>query len=86
MAARTINCRDVGLRLQSYLDGELDSSRMAGIRAHLDACVDCGLEADVFRKIKADLSGCAPATNSAALERLREFSDRIADEALAREL
>ncbi len=78
-AARTMTCRDVGLRLQSYLDGELDSVRMQGIQDHLEACVDCGLEADVFRRIKADLSGHAPATDPEALERLREFSSRIAE-------
>ena len=83
MAAKTMNCRDVGLRLQTYLDGELDSDRMARIAAHLEACVACGLEADVFQRIKSDLSGAAPATDSTALRRLREFSERIAHEATA---
>ena len=78
MAVKTMNCRDVGLRLQTYLDGELDPDRMQAIHDHLDACVECGLEADVFRRIKADLAGSAPTTDPAVLERLRAFTARIA--------
>jgi anti-sigma factor RsiW len=79
MAPKINTCREVGLRIQSYLDDELDSERMAQISAHLDMCVDCGVEADVFRQIKADLASQAPATDDAALERLRQFSENIAN-------
>jgi anti-sigma factor RsiW len=78
MAQKLNNCREVGLRIQSYLDDELDSERMAQIREHLEMCVDCGVEADVFRQIKVDLANEAPATDDAALERLRQFSQNIA--------
>ena len=78
---KTLTCRDVALRLQTYLDGELDESRMEQIRSHLDACVDCGLEADVFADIKRDLSAKTIPADSDALARLRDFSARIADEA-----
>jgi anti-sigma factor (TIGR02949 family) len=81
MAQKTMNCRDVALRLQTYLDGELDQVRMERIRAHLDACVACGLEADVFTSIKNDLAAQTIPADSEALSRLREFSTRIADEA-----
>lgn len=81
MVLKNTNCREVGLRLQSYLDGELNDDRMEQIKAHLDACVDCGLEHDVFNAIKTDLSKLEAPAESEALARLREFSARIADEA-----
>ena len=83
MAPKLNNCREVGLRIQSYLDGELNADSMAQIRAHLDMCEDCGVEADVFRQIKADLAAEAPATDDAALERLRAFSQNIAQISLS---
>ena len=77
MSTKTINCRDVALRLQTYLDGELDEDRMERIRAHLDACAHCGLEADVFAAIKNDLAQRVRPVNAEALARLRAFTDRI---------
>ena len=81
MANKMISCRDVGLRLQSYLDGELDSDRAEQIRLHLDACVHCGLEADAFREIKQSLANLGSPSDADAVARLREFSARIAQEA-----
>lgn len=81
MAPKKTNCREVARRLQSYLDGELDGDRMEQIKAHLDACVDCGLEYDVFTAIKTDLNTLAVPAESDALARLREFSSRISEEA-----
>jgi len=78
MAVKKTNCREVGLRLQTYLDGELDDDRMEQIRQHLDDCVDCGLEFDTFSKIKRSLSAQAVPADSDALARLRSFSEKIA--------
>ncbi|MDW3179680.1 MAG: zf-HC2 domain-containing protein [Acidimicrobiia bacterium] len=78
MSNKTMTCRDVALRLQTYLDGELDAERMERIQTHLEACVDCGLEADVFTTIKNDLAKQVSPVNSEALARLRAFSDQIA--------
>ncbi len=77
--ASKINCREVGRRLQSYLDGELNNDRMEQIKAHLDACVHCGLELDVFAAIKTDLSKLSVPADSDALQRLREFSTRVVE-------
>ena len=81
--AQKMSCRDVALRLQTYLDGELDDARMDKIRAHLDACVGCGLEQEVFEDIKRQLSAQAIPADSAALERLRDFSAKISEVANA---
>lgn len=78
MSTKTMSCRDVALRLQTYLDGELDEERMERIRVHLDACADCGLEADVFATIKNDLAQRVRPVDPDALERLRAFSEQIA--------
>ena len=78
MSNKTMNCRDVALRLQTYLDGELDAERMERIQTHLDACVECGLEADVFTSIKNDLASQARPVNAEAIARLRAFSAQIA--------
>lgn len=81
MAPKKTNCREVARRLQSYLDGELDGDRMDQIRAHLDSCVDCGLEYEVFAAIKTDIHALSTPVESDALARLREFSARISEEA-----
>lgn len=81
MSTKSMSCRDVALRLQTYLDGELDADRMERIKNHLDACVDCGLEADVFASIKDQLSDQARPVSADAIARLRAFSDQIAQAA-----
>lgn len=82
MATR-MNCREVARRIQTYLDGELDEARRSALQAHLDACVDCGLEADVFDSIKKDLAAASPPRDDAAIARLRSFTDGIAGRANA---
>ena len=74
-----MSCRDVGLRLQSFLDDELDPGRMERIRKHLDACVDCGLEFDINSKIKAEITARREETDPAVLDRLRDFARGISD-------
>ena len=73
-----MSCRDVGLRLQSYLDDELDPARMERIRAHLEACRDCGLDFDVYSSIKSDIAASRRDPDPNAIERLREFARGIA--------
>lgn len=80
--AKKLNCREVALRLQTYLDGELDEERCQAFKAHLDACVDCGLEAEVFSSLKSDISGCAN-TDEDALARLRKFAADITQQGVA---
>lgn len=79
MALKSLNCREVGLRLQSYLDGEANPLYSVDIEEHLDDCVECGLDADVFRKIKAELSDQASTVDPAVIDRLRQFSDEIVE-------
>ena len=83
MGQKSVSCREVGLRLQAYLDGELDDVRTEQIRAHLDDCAACGLEATAFIEIKESLRSETLPVDSSALARLREFSEQIATNAAA---
>ena len=74
-----INCRDVGLRLQSYLDDELDPRRADRIREHLAACIECGLEYDVYASLKSDIGALRQDLDPSTIERLREFARGISD-------
>ncbi len=69
-----MNCREVGLRLQTYLDDELDPERMALIRGHLEACRDCGLEYEVYAQIKSDIARWRHDPDPTVIDRLRNFA------------
>ncbi|MGH8917041.1 MAG: anti-sigma factor family protein [Acidimicrobiales bacterium] len=75
-------CRDVGRLLQTYLDGELDDAERARVGAHLERCLRCGPEGDVYARIKSALARAAqdPQTQPGdrlAVERLRRFAATI---------
>jgi anti-sigma factor (TIGR02949 family) len=58
---RGIRCRDVIEQLWDYLDGELSPERVAGFRAHLEACNGCRavskFEAAFLRTVQGVLEG-----------------------------
>jgi len=67
--------------LQAYLDGELPDARAVLVADHLDACLRCGLEADSYQWLKAQLAGLATDTDARQLDRIRRFANRLAGEA-----
>lgn len=73
-----IDCHAVGKRLQRYLDGDIDAERARRIEAHLEACRDCGMEAETYELIKAALAVHRPEVPPESVERLREFAGRLA--------
>jgi anti-sigma factor RsiW len=77
---RRLSCRQVGRLLQTYLDSELPNARAVLVADHLDACRRCGLEADSYRWLKAQLAGLAPHTDECQLDRVRRFADELADQ------
>ena len=79
-SARPLSCRQLARLLQRYLDGELQDPRAVLVADHLDACLDCGLEAGTYRWLKAQIAGLAPAEDERQLERLRRFADALVDE------
>ncbi len=75
---RPLTCREVGRLLQRYLDGHTDEHATARIAEHLEDCRRCGLEAEIYREIKASLARHAPALPETTLARLRRFGDQLA--------
>lgn len=77
-AERKINCIQVGRALQSYLDGEIDDLTARRISAHLADCRRCGMEADAYTELKRSLARRSERVDAAPIERLRDFSRRLA--------
>lgn len=71
-------CMRVAEVLQRHLDGAIDDATAAEIQAHLDACRDCGLEADAYFRLKVALAERGRVTDDEAVDRLRAFVDRLA--------
>ena len=80
VADRPLTCREVGKLLQRYLDGETDEQATAKVAEHLEDCRRCGLDAGIYREIKASLARRAPALPETTLARLRSFGQRLAAE------
>ena len=77
--ANALTCRHTGKILQAYLDGELDELDTRRVAAHLAVCRHCGLDAEVYRKIKASLNGrSGGASDDLAFRRLRTFVGQLA--------
>ena len=73
----TASCRRIAKRLQTFLDGELDTASAATVARHLEACRRCGLEADTYERVKASLTRADAdhaADRAMALVRLRRFA------------
>ncbi|MDE3202627.1 MAG: zf-HC2 domain-containing protein [Acidobacteriota bacterium] len=73
----TASCLQVMRTLQSYLDGEVDELTARRVASHLDVCRRCGLEASVYREMKAALSRQGQPPSRESLERLRRFSSAL---------
>ena len=74
----TVNCREVGRVLQSYLDDDVEPDFASKIAAHLEACRDCGLEAETYIQIKDSLARQRPVVDDEVVARLRDFGESIA--------
>lgn len=72
------DCRQVAAVMQSYLDGEIGPDQAELVAAHLEHCERCGIEAEVYRDVKASLEQLRPPVDDAALNRLRTFATGLA--------
>jgi predicted anti-sigma-YlaC factor YlaD len=77
---RPLTCREVGKLLQRYLDGHTDEHATAKVAEHLEDCRRCGLEAGIYREIKAALARQATVLPETTLARLRRFGQQLATE------
>ena len=74
------SCREVSRALQAYLDGHLDEMTARRVARHLEACRRCGLEAEVYTRIKEAVSRMDREVPSLPVARLRDFAQRLAEE------
>ena len=51
-----VDCTQVAIYVQSFIDGEQISISIDALEVHLHRCAPCGLEADEFRKLKEALA------------------------------
>jgi hypothetical protein len=68
------SCLQVMRVLQPYLDGYTDEVTARRVAKHLEACRRCGMEASIYREMKAALARHATPLDTDSLERLRQFS------------
>ncbi|MFN2506106.1 MAG: anti-sigma factor [Acidimicrobiales bacterium] len=74
---RRLMCPEVRRTLQRYLDGEVDDDWAARVRAHLEDCRRCGLEADTYQALKANLEARGPEVPDELVTRLRQFAEGL---------
>jgi anti-sigma factor RsiW len=75
---RPMTCHEVAEVLQTYLDDETDEVAARRVAHHLEDCVRCGLEVVTYRHIKETIVRGAPELDTATVERLRAFGERVA--------
>ena len=73
-----LSCVEVAALLQQFLDDESDEVIAGRVAAHLDDCARCGVEADVYRDMKAALARRRTPLPDVSVRRLRRFGERIA--------
>lgn len=76
-SADTASCREVGLKLQAYLDGQSDELTARRIAHHLERCLRCGMEAEAYTAIKTALGGQRRLLDPDAVARLRDYGARL---------
>jgi len=75
-----LSCPEVGRSLQRFLDGEVHNDVEVELLAeHLEDCKRCGLEADVYRRIKDAIGQRRADVSEESVQRLREFGQRLAE-------
>ena len=73
-----LSCHQVAAVLQEYLDKELDAAEVPKVLEHLEQCRDCGLEADLYERIKSSLHGHQQAPDADSMARIRSMAEELA--------
>jgi len=75
---RGMSCSQVEAVMQQYLDEELEASQVPKVLKHLEACKDCGLEAEMYTRIKESLVSHQAAPSSDSMSRIRGLAQELA--------
>lgn len=75
---RGMSCQQVEAVLQQYLDEELEASEVPKVLKHLEACKDCGLEAEMYTKIKTSLHQHQNSPSEDSMSRIRSLAEELA--------
>ena len=71
-ADEPLPCGEVARLMQRFLDGELDTDgEVRAVAVHVERCEPCGIETDVYRRIKVALRRRRRPVDDAAVDRLR---------------
>ncbi|MEM7096432.1 MAG: anti-sigma factor [Actinomycetota bacterium] len=73
-----LTCQQVEAVMQEYLDGELDPAMVPKVLEHLEACRDCGLEAEMYLKIKSSLKAHQDEPSVDSMDRIRAMAEELA--------
>lgn len=73
-----LSCHQVALVLQQYLDAELEPAEVPKVLEHLESCRDCGLEAELYGRIKSTLRGHQQSPDAASVARVRKIAHELA--------
>lgn len=75
---RGMSCSQVEEVMQQYLDNELEPSEVPKVLAHLEACKDCGLEAELYTRIQNSLHEHQAAPSADSMDKIRALARELA--------
>lgn len=73
-----LTCQQVEAVMQQYLDQELEPSEVPKVLKHLEACKDCGLEAQLYQQIKTSLVAHQQSPDDESMDRIRALAQQLA--------
>lgn len=72
-------CGDLAVRIERFLDGELDASEARELDAHLEACLPCTSERDLRARLRELIrEGCAEQAPAELVARIRARLHEVA--------
>lgn len=72
-----LSCEQVAMVMQQYLDSELAADEVPKVLAHLEMCKDCGLEAELYTKIKDALVLHRVTPSEASMSGVRALAEQL---------
>ena len=73
-----MSCQQVEAVMQQYLDNELDPAEVPKVIEHLELCKKCGLEVELYTRIKASLEAHQEAPSADSMDRIRALAHGLA--------